>query len=371
MKILTSNQIPQHQKWMHKAILLAEKGRYAVSPNPMVGACVVQGEKCIAEGYHRAFGLEHAEVMALKKAGKQAKGATLYVTLEPCASWGKTPPCVQTIIESKVKRVVIGMIDPNPINHRKGIGALKKAGVEVVWGIQSQFIEKQNESFVKHIKTGFPFVTLKMAQSLDGKIACNTGSSRWISSPESREFVHRLRAEQDGVMVGKNTLYLDNPRLSPVVTTPDKPRGKPWRIVLDPQGKISKRARIFEGDQVTLCVVAKNYENKKVKKKFPGVILPVAVKNKKIYLEEMFKKIGELGIAKILVEGGGEFAWSLIKGGWVDKFYWIMAPKFVGGRTAKTSVEGEGINDLNAAINCRLTQIFYSGGDVIIEGYLK
>ncbi len=357
---------------MKLALELAEKGRFTTSPNPMVGACVVRGNRLVGKGYHRQFGGEHAEVHVLRDAGKKARGAALYVTLEPCASWGKTPPCVMEILKAGIRHVIIGTLDPNPVNHQKGVAALRKKSVRVTTGILSREIEKQNESFFKWARTKLPFVTLKMAQSLDGKIANFRGESRWISSPASRRFVHRLRSEQDALLVGKNTLFLDDPFLSPRLRKKGMPGEKPWRIALDPNLEVSKKARIFEGDQLTLMAVSESTA-KKLKKRnsLPAVtLLPVREIKGRLDIRDLLMQLGRLGVAKLLVEGGGELAWSLLEAGLVDKVAWIVAPKIIGGRSAKTSVEGKGIDNLSKAISFRHAEVSRLGEDWLFEARL-
>lgn len=365
----------RHSFWMAKALELAEKGRRGTSPNPMVGACVVKNEKLIASGYHRHYGGDHAEVTALKKAGRKAKGATLYVTLEPCASWGKTPPCVNAILKSGIRKVILGVVDPNPENSKKGMAALRREGIEVISGILQEKVTAQNEFFFKTMKTRLPFVILKMAQTLDGKIATASGHSRWISSKPSREFVHRLRLEQDAVLIGSGTLHKDNPYLSPRMVLLGQNPEKPWRIALDTHFKIAPRARIFKGRQLTLIAVSEkvtrsqNFQRKNIK---GCVILPVReTQAGRLDLKDLLRKLGGLGIAKLLVEGGGELAWSLIRQSLVDKFYWIVAPKFLGGRMAKTSVEGDGFPHADQALNCRISKTSFLGPDLLIEGKIR
>lgn len=353
-----------HAEWMRQALALAEKGRFTTSPNPLVGACVVKKGRLIGSGYHKIYGGDHAEVTALKKAGRAAQGATLYVTLEPCATWGKTPPCADAILKSGVREVVIGSLDPNPKNRNKGIALLRKSGLRVTSGILSAEVRQQNDFFFKFMNERMPFVTLKMAQSLDGKIATKTGHSRWISSKPAREFVHRLRAEQDAILVGKNTLLQDNPKLSPLDKRPRQ--GRPWRIALDPRGEVSRKARIFEGDQLTFLAVSKKHV-----KKASAILLPVSEKNGRLNLPELLRKLAALGVAKLLVEGGGELAWSLIEQKLVDKFYWIVAPKIIGGKNAKTSVEGEGVRFASDAFDCDITEIQKLGEDLLIEGTFR
>jgi diaminohydroxyphosphoribosylaminopyrimidine deaminase/5-amino-6-(5-phosphoribosylamino)uracil reductase len=247
---MPKNPIPKiktHEFWMARALHLAERGRLSVSPNPMVGACVVGASRLIAEGWHQRYGGDHAEIIALKRAGMRARGAVLYVTLEPCSSWGKTPPCVSAIIRAGIRQVVIGSRDPNPRHRGRGITMLKRAGITVHASVLAGEVARQNEAFFKYIRTGLPFVSLKMAQSLDGKIASVSGSSRWISSALARGFVHRLRAAHDAVLVGTRTLLMDDPRLGTNAKNRPSPSEKPWRVALDPRVEVSPSARILSG----------------------------------------------------------------------------------------------------------------------------
>ena len=359
------------EKWMGRAIALAERGRWTVSPNPMVGACVVRSGRNVGEGFHEKYGDSHAEIHALKRAGRRAHGAVLYVTLEPCATWGKTPPCIEAIVRAGIREVKIGSLDPNPRNHGKGIAALKKEGIRVQSGILARDIQKQNEAFFKFVSAKRPFVILKMAQSLDGKIATRNGRSRWISSPASRKFVHHLRAEQDAILIGKNTLLLDNPKLSPGLKKADPE--KPWRIALAPNGKTRPNARIFSGKQLTMLVVPEKKFSLRPAKTGAGapalnrIILPVRQIRGRFDVKELLKKLGSLGVAKLLVEGGGELAWSLFDAGLVDRAYWIIAPKIIGGREAKSSVEGEGVGLPSQAFGHRLIDWRRLGSDLLVQ----
>jgi len=354
--------------WMTVALDLAEKGSANVSPNPAVGACVVRNNQIVGRGYHKYFGGPHAEVEALRDAGRKAKGATLYVTLEPCSSWGKTPPCAPEILKAGIKRVVIGALDENPDNRLRGVKAMKKGGIKVMTGVLASEVREQNAAFFKFIKTKMPYVTLKMAQSLDGKIATFQGKSRWITSASARQFVHKLRLEQDAILVGTNTLLKDNPMLSPRIRGSKRVREKPWRVILDPDLKASPHSRVFRGPQLT--VVATSVR----KVKSPGgkgkgqILLPVKEIRGRLDLKDLLKKLAGLDIAKILVEGGGETAWSFLKSGLVDKIYWIIAPTLIGGRNAKTSVEGEGIRDLDKVFRFRKTGMAMAGPDFVFEG---
>ena len=356
------------ERWIRRALELAWRGRYTTSPNPMVGACVVRSGRLAGEGYHRAFGADHAEVEAIKKAGRRAQGATLYVTLEPCSTWGKTPPCVGDILKAGIRRVVVGALDPNPKNYGRGIKAMRREGVEVKSGVLAEEVKKQNESFFKRVKTGLPFVTLKMAQSLDGKIAAVTGKSRWISSKPARRFVHELRAGQDAIMVGRNTFLRDNPLLSPRILSGKLRPGRPWRIAIARAADLSKRARIFKGPQLTLIALAEKELGRLKKSKTGGIYLGIPEKKGQIDLRILLERLASLGVGKLLAEGGGELAWSLLSAKLVDRIYWIVAPKILGGRGAKSSVEGEGVPDPSRAFVPKSLTVSPLGEDWLFEG---
>ena len=251
------------ERWMQKAIDLAEKGRLNAHPNPMVGCVVVKGKQLVGAGYHSYFGGPHAEVNALRKAGKKAKGATLYVSLEPCSTSGKTPPCVEKVIAAGVKKVVIGSNDPNPKHTGRAARALRKRGIIVKTGILKSFVEKQNESFFKAMKTGRPFVTVKLAMSLDGNIATKTGDSKWISNKAARERVHKMRAEADAIMIGSGTLLADDARLN--VRGVKGVRKEPYKVIVDTKLKISPQAAVIQKnkrDQVIIFTSTKTQKTK-------------------------------------------------------------------------------------------------------------
>lgn len=371
----TSHPTP-HENWMRLALNLAFKGRFETSPNPMVGACIVSKGNLVGQGWHKKFGGPHAEVIALRQAGKRAKGATLYVTLEPCSSWGKTPPCVEVVIQAGIREVVFAVQDPNPKHAGRAAALLRKAGVCVRSGLLAREAERQNETFFKWIQTGRPFVTLKMAQTLDGKIATRTGQSRWISSPESRVLVQDLRRSHDAVLVGKNTLLLDNPRLSVRETSALRRRrkregtSKPWRVVLDPHGEVSVKAKIFRGPQAVFLVVGEKSLKKaaRIPWKAPVTLLPLRETKGRLDLGQLLQKLGSLGAASLLVEGGGETAWSFLSQGLVDRVIWITAPKIFGGRSAKTSVEGEGVALPRQSLNLKSWSVIPCGSDFVLEG---
>ncbi|MBI3999293.1 MAG: bifunctional diaminohydroxyphosphoribosylaminopyrimidine deaminase/5-amino-6-(5-phosphoribosylamino)uracil reductase RibD [Candidatus Omnitrophica bacterium] len=354
---------------MRRALKLGEKGRGFTSPNPVVGACLVKKNRLISEGFHTCFGAPHAEVEALRKAGRDARHATMYVTLEPCSTYGKTPPCTEAIRKAGISRIVIGMTDPNPKHGGKGISIFKEQGIQVQVGVCKKEAEIQNEAFSKWVRTSTPFVVLKMAQSLDGKIASRTGQSRWISGPEARKWVHSLRASMDAVLVGKNTVLKDDPRLT---VRNGKVVKEPWRIILDRKGAAPLQARVFRsrGPVVLACSqelfsrVLRKFRNTKV------TIFPLKSKGGKLDLAELLQNLGAFGITSLLVEGGGEVAWSFLESNLVDKIEWVLAPKIIGGREAKTSVEGQGFASLVKALPIRSSRIVPLGSDFLFEGYL-
>ncbi len=379
----------QDEKWMKQALKLAEKGRPWTSPNPLVGAVLVRNNRLISQGYHTAFGAPHAEMAAIRKAGNRSKGSTLYVTLEPCCTYGKTPPCTESIKRAGIKRVVVGAADPNPIHCGRGIRLLQKNKIAVTQGILKDQALHQNEAFVKWVTKRIPFVILKMAQSLDGKIASRTGNSRWISGRPARQWVHHLRSKVDAILIGKNTLLKDDPRLSvrngaarslsPIVATWPQLNGQnnktksPWRIILDPRGECSRSAKIFKQTGPIILACSERFTNK-VAKKFSDediTILPLKEKRGRLNLKQLLSSLGLLGITSLLVEGGGELAGSFIEQNLVDQVKWILAPKIVGGRTAKTSVEGTGTDLLSGATKIKSIRMSRLGEDFLFEGYVN
>jgi diaminohydroxyphosphoribosylaminopyrimidine deaminase/5-amino-6-(5-phosphoribosylamino)uracil reductase len=350
--------------WMMRAIQLAEGGRGRVEPNPKVGALVLDVKgRLISEGHHRFFGGPHAEVEALEKAGKLAKGGTLIVTLEPCSTYGKTPPCTDRILRSGIRRLIVGAIDPNPRHRGRGIQALRRHGIQITAGILSDIVAKQNAEFFKFMKTGIPYVSLKLAQSLDGKIATARGESRWISSSASRSKVQTLRALHQAILVGTNTLKKDQPRLTVRGTKGPGPR----RIFIarDPN-LISTflKARDREGD-----ILFFHHEPRFTLKKMKCARAPF--NREGIRLAFLMNFLAQEGIASLLVEGGGEMAASFLAGKWVDKVYFFIAPLLVGGRLAKTSVEGKGVASLKKAFRLKEITLESLGGDILLQGLVR
>lgn len=365
-------KISTDKYWISRCIQLAERGRGNVSPNPLVGACVMKNGRLISEGFHAKFGGAHAEVAALRKAGPRAQGATLYVSLEPCSTFGKTPPCTDAILKSGVRRVVIASLDPNPGHFKKGISILKKAGIKASSGIQSDEVKRQNESFFAFHEKKRPFVIVKMAESLDGKITTVAHSREWISGLKAREWTHRLREEVDAVMVGTQTVRIDNPRMTPYLLN-SRVRRKPLRIVLDRELELGKNFKVFDGEAETLVFTSnKNSVSKcEAYSESRGAgVSRVKEMSGKLDVKGMLETLYFLGVTSLLIEGGGELIASFLAAGAVDKVYMFIAPFILGGRTAVTSVEGAGIRAVKNAIRLRDVQTSKIGEDFLIQGYV-
>lgn len=352
------------------AYRLAAKARGMTSPNPMVGSVLVKGGRILAKGYHKRAGLAHAESAVLDKAGAKAAGATLYVTLEPCAHFGRTPPCVDKIIRSGVKRVVIGMIDPNPLNNGRGIKILRQQGIEVRVGFMQEELSRLNESFVKYITSKMPFVTVKVAESLDGRIGTRSGDSKWITSDISRISAHRMRARFDAVMVGVNTVLRDNPRLDAWFS-----EKQPYKVIVDSRLSTQANANIFSGAKqviiATLPVQAGQETDNLRILAAKAKILQAKEKSGQVNLRDMMKKLAQMEISSILVEGGGTLIGSLFDEGLVDKVIFFISPKIIGGKDAIGSVMGRGIARIEKAVRIKDLRVWRSGEDIVVEGYIK
>lgn len=353
------------EKFMRRALELARKGAGAVEPNPMVGAVVVRGGKIVGEGWHREFGGPHAEVFALKKAGARAKGATMYVTLEPCSPHPKkTPPCSEILAQSGLKRVVIAMKDPNPAVDGRGLAMLRKAGIRAETGLLQDEALRLNAAFVKYRRTGLPYVLSKWAMTLDGKIATRTGDSRWISCEKSRAWLHRLRDEYQAILIGANTALRDDPGM----------RGRarlPIRIILDSYARVpldAKVVRTARGHR-TIIAVSANAPAEKIRGlQRAGVeVIQLEVMDMYVLLEEL----AGAGIIKIMVEGGGEVHASLFEDKLVDEVCVFVAPKIAGGAEAKTPVEGEGVAKMADALELDDLVIDRIDCDVVIRGRVR
>lgn len=356
--------------YMNLAIKLALKAKGKTYPNPMVGALVVKDDKILGRGFHAKAGLPHAEIIALDEAGKNSKGATLFVTLEPCMHFGRTAPCVDRIIGSRVKEVVVGMIDPNPLNNGKGVAILKEHGIKVRVGVLEDKLIRLNEVFIKYITKKMPFVMVKTAESLDGRIATRTGDSKWITSDKSRGFAHRLRQDFDAIMVGVNTVLRDNPKLDAWFS-----KKQPVKIVVDSQLSTPQDSNIFSRGASVIIVTlptksGQETENRRILVD-KAKILEVKEKGGQINLKDMLKKLFQLGIKSVLVEGGGTLNGSLFDEGLVDKIMFFISPKIIGGKDAIGSVMGHGIARVERSIRIKDLKLRRFGEDILIEGYVK
>ncbi|MFH1779479.1 MAG: bifunctional diaminohydroxyphosphoribosylaminopyrimidine deaminase/5-amino-6-(5-phosphoribosylamino)uracil reductase RibD [Candidatus Omnitrophota bacterium] len=364
----------EDKKYMNLALELAKRGKGLTSPNPCVGAVVVKDGKIVGKGYHRKAGGLHAEIYALKRAGAKARGATLYVSLEPCRHYGKTLPCVDAIIASMIKRVVAAMKDPNPLNNGRGIAVLKRKGIEVEVGILEDEARRLNEAFIKYITKKIPFVTVKVAQSLDGKIATHTGNSKWITSEKAREFTHGLRSETDAILVGVETILKDDPLLTARLKV-KRINKQPAKIILDSKLRTPTSAKIFSRGSPGKVIIATTKLAPKDKieilKKKDAEILIVGSKNGKVNIKTLLRLLGEKGITHILVEGGGEVIASAFEAKVVDRTLFFVAPKIIGGREAPTSVEGIGVNKVSKAIKLKDIRFERMGDDFLVEGYVR
>ena len=360
------------ETYMKIAIAQAKKARGRVSPNPLVGAVVVKKGEVVGLGYHRRAGSPHAEVNALVHAGKKARNADLFVTLEPCSHYGRTPPCVDTIIQNKVKNVIIGMTDPNPLVAGKGIARLKRAGIGVKTGVLEEECKKLNEVFVKYITRKTPFVILKVASTLDGNIATQTGDSRGITCRKSLCLVHQLRDQVDAIMVGIGTVKADNPLLT---TRLKGKRGKdPIRIIVDSSLSISPRAKVFNpGSEADVIIATTNrapFRKRKQLEQMGARVITVAPKAGGVDLKRLMRDLGKLEITSILLEGGTRLTTSALNEKIVDKIFFFYAPKILCGRSVHGITAGAGVGRIKQALKVRDLTVRKSGDDVLVEGYL-
>jgi len=356
--------------YMERALSLARMAVGNTSPNPAVGAVIVKDELIVGEGYTQPPGSDHAEIVALKQAGDSGKGATMYVTLEPCCFTGRTPPCTEAIIERGIAEVHIATLDPNPKVAGGGRDELKDAGVGVVVGERAEEARELNEAYFKYITTGQPFVTVKFAVSLDGKIATWSGDSHWISCEESRKFIHGLRRASDAVMIGVNTVILDDPRL----TARDKPQEKyPLRVIVDSKLRTPPTARVFSepGRTIVAAAVGVDLDTVKELEEAGAEVLQLKPWKTLVDLNDLFEELGRRGITSVLVEGGSTLLGSLFDGGMVDKVVAFIATVIIGGEDAKSAVGGQGANRIGQALQLRDIKIERCGKDVMVIGYLN
>lgn len=356
------------EKYMRLAMQLAGNAIGRTSPNPLVGAVIVKDNRVVGCGWHRKAGTPHAEVHALNQAGELAQGADVYVTLEPCAHYGKTPPCAKALVEAKVKNVYGGLLDVNPKVAGKGFKILEDAGIHVEYGFLQDELRKQNEVFFKWIEHKKPFIVLKAAMTLDGKIATATGQSKWITNETSRAYGYKLRDIYDGIMVGINTVIEDNPMLTARVDG-----GKnPIRIVVDSSLKIDINANVVQDKSAKTIIATTDKANKdkilKLQAQDVDVIVVDKDENDKVDIEKLLDILGQQNICSILVEGGATLSGSFVAKKLVDKVYFFIALKIIGGKEAKTPVAGTGILNLQEALALKDIQIEKLEEDVLIIG---
>lgn len=357
------------KKYMQQALDLAKSAEGRTTPDPMVGAVLVKNNRVIETGYHGEVATPHAESWAIQRAGKKAKGSTLYVNLEPCSHFGHNPPCVDSIISSGIKEVVAAMQDPNPLVYGNGFRQLKRHGIKVRVGLMEKEAKKLNEIFVKYFTTKLPFVAIKEAMTLDGKIATKTGNSRWVSSHETRQYSHCLRNIYDAILCGVGTVLIDDPKLTARLIKRVK---NPIRIVLDAHARTPLRSNIVNTKQArTIIVVGPSAPKERIKALMDkGVeILYVPAPKGLIDMKALMKKLGAMKITSVLIEGGGEVAASALAAKIVDKVYFFISPKIFGGRDAKTAVEGDGVAYPFQAMHLKNYEIILVGPDILIRGY--
>lgn len=368
--------------YMKRVLRLAAKACHVTSPNPMVGAVIVKEGKTISADFHRRAGTPHAEALAIEKAAENAKGSTLYINLEPCCHTEKrTPPCTKAIINAGIEEVVIGMTDPNPKVSGKGILELQKAGIKVRSGILENEARRLNEAYIKYITTGKPFVVLKVAMTLDGKIATPEGQSKWITSEEARKIVHRLRSSVDAVMTAIGTVKADDPELTARI----KGRKSPQRIIIDPDLEIPLHSKVLQIPPQTIIVTRKpadssqslrlNSEQAAVEEK-KKTLLDKGVQimeydGEKVRLQWLMKNLGEKEITSVLIESGSSMNASALEEGIVDKVMFFIAPKIIGGKESFPAVGGKSFRKLEEAYRLKDVKVRRVGEDILIEGYIR
>ena len=354
------------KKGMQEAIALAKKGTGRVSPNPLVGAVIVKDGEVIGRGYHEKYGQPHAERNALSSCSVSPEGADMYVTLEPCCHHGKQPPCTEAIVAAGIKRVIIGSSDPNPLVSGKGVVFLKEHGIEVEEGFMKEECDALNDIFFHYIKTGRPFVTMKYAMTMDGKIAAFTGKSKWITGEEARKHVHGERNRNTAIMVGVGTVIADDPML----TCRIEGGRNPVRIICDSRLRTPIAASLVLSTDEAPVIIATCSDDKKKAAEYieKGCrILKVKEKDGRIDLDDLMKKLGEEKIDSILLEGGGTLNWEALKSGIVNRVQAYIAPKLLGGKDAKTPVEGKGAPSPQEAVMLGESRITKLGDDLLIE----
>jgi diaminohydroxyphosphoribosylaminopyrimidine deaminase/5-amino-6-(5-phosphoribosylamino)uracil reductase len=349
---------------MKTALKLAAKGAQSVFPNPMVGAVVVKDGRIVGRGWHGYFGGPHAEIHALKEAGPKARGATLYVTLEPCSHWGKTPPCTDTIIRAGITRVVAASNDPNPKASGKGFSALRAKGIGITAGILKKQAHELNAAYYGRFRGAGRRVIVKAAMSLDGKICTRTGDSKWISSKRSRKLVHKLRSRVDAIVVGVSTIIKDDPELTSHGLGRD-----PLRVIIDPQLRIPLKSKVLSGAAPKIIFTASTKPKAKLEAlKQRSAIVKFLGKGVRFDFKRVIKELAIMSIYSVLIEGGGETIASAIESGAVDEIMLFISPIIVGGRDAKTPVEGTGVPMISLSRRITNMRVSRIGPDLMLTG---
>lgn len=359
--------------FMNRVLELARLGEGRTSPNPLVGAVIVKDGRIIGEGYHSYYGGNHAEVEAINNAKESVKGSIIYVNLEPCSHFGKTPPCAKRLVEEGFRKVVVAILDPNPKVAGRGIEILKENGIDVELGLLEKEARELNEVFIKYITKGIPYIYLKYAMTLDGKIASCTGDARWISNEKSRQEVHKLRNKVSGIMVGIGTILADDPSLNTRLTSAN---GKdPVRIIIDSNCRIPTTAKVLhlDSNNKTIVAVTKNADCKRIAEieDTGAEVLVIDDKDGRVDLESLFWVLGKRGMDSILIEGGGELSYSALEDELIDKLQVYIAPKIIGGSKASTPVTGKGISLMKDAIELQDIKRKIFDEDIMIEGYVR
>lgn len=354
--------------YMEKALALAARGMGWTSPNPMVGALIVKNGRVIAEGWHHICGSLHAERDALKNCQEDPSGSTMYVTLEPCCHWGKQPPCVEAIVEAGIARVVIGAMDPNPLVAGKGAEYLRQRGIAVTTGVLREKCEGLNEVFLHYIQKKSPFVVLKYAMTMDGKIAACTGDSKWVTGPDARNHVQSLRGRYRAIMVGIGTVLADDPLL----TARKEGCRNPIRIVCDSSLRTPLSSQLVKtAKEVPTVIATCRMDGHEPYEEMGCHVLVCAGKDGRVDLSALMEILGKNGVDSVLVEGGAALNWSVLQSGLVKKVYAYVAPKLIGGGTAKTPIAGQGFSLMAQAIPLESPEIRMLGEDILLESQVK
>jgi len=358
--------------YMERALSLARLALVHASPNPAVGAVVVKDNVILGEGYTQPPGSSHGEIVALNQAAEQARGGTMYVTLEPCCHYGRTPPCTKAIIDAGISAVHMSIIDPNLSVCGRGKAELEEAGIKTFVGEREEEAQEINEAYIKYVGTGLPFVLAKFAISLDGKIATRTGDSKWISGEDSRRYVHTIRSQIDAIMVGVDTIINDNPQLTARAGLDGGFLEKqPLRIVVDSKGRTPPTARVLQLPGKTLIAATKDMDRERVKALTDAGadILELPGKDGRVDLRELLEQLGQKQMTSVMVEGGAAVFGSLFEQRLVDKLLVFIAPIIIGGLEAKNPVEGKGVEKLAQATNLERVKVERIGNDILISGY--